>query len=298
MDDFAADRPTYGSLSATPPLAMASRPAVRWPWLLTITALALVLGLLLSPSFTTEVRKRLFGNQRDSTAELVAISTAQARAITALKGRIDKLEKAGGPSGSDPARMVRAEAQVNELQSQIGALGVRVEGAVTGAAEDAQTAQGVLLIAAVRRAIETGQALGPLEPSLRARYGQGYPGPVEALVAAGVRPVTLTRLRQDFLRIQAALSADPDAASDWWAALKSAIGGIVSVRRAGELSVEPAAQMALASQRLDNGDVVGAAAIISRLPGNRVAAGWLADSRRYGAAQAALVQIEAAALAS
>lgn len=298
MDDFIADRPAYGSLSATPPPVAAPKPGgSRWPWIVALASLAFALGLLLSPWFETEVRGRLFGNTSSKAIDAAANPANQARGLAVLDARVKALEQTRAKGSADPARMVRAEAQVNELQSQVGALGVRVEGAVTGAAQDAQTAQSVMLAAAARRAIETGQALGPLEPPLRARFGQSYPGPVEALVATSARPVTLTRLQQDFGRIEGALASDPAAASDWWASVKSAIDSIASVRRAGEAHVDPAAQTALAAQRLANGDVAGAAAILARLPPSPAATGWLADARRYRAAQAAIAQIEAAALA-
>ncbi len=298
MDDFIADRPAYGSLSATPPPVAAPKTGgSRWPWIVALASVAFALGLLLSPWFETEVRGRLFGSTSSKAIGVAANATHQARALAALQARVQTLEQTRAKGSADPARMVRAEAQVNELQSQVGALGVRVEGAVTGAAQDAQTAQSVMLAAAARRAIETGQALGPLEPPLRARFGQSYAGPVEALVAASARPVTLTRLQQDFDRIEGALASEPAAASDWWTSFKSAIDSIVSVRRAGESHVDPAAQTALAAQRLANGDVAGAAAIMARLPASPTATGWLADARRYRAAQAAIAQIEAAALA-
>lgn len=298
MDDFIADRPAYGSLSATPPpVAAPKRTTTHWPWIVALVSLAFAFGLLLSPWFETEVRGRLFGIKPSEAPGASSQSTAQARTLALLQTRINALEHASVKGGSDPARIVRAEAQVNELQSKVGALGVRVEGAVTDAAQDAQTAQSVMLAAATRRSIETGQPLGPLEPPLRARFGQSYPGPVEALVVAGNRPTTLTRLQQDFERIEASIGNGPAATSSWWDMIKSAIGEIASVRRAGDAHAAPAELIAQAAQRLANGDVAGAAVIVTRLPASPVATGWLADARRYGAAQAALAQIEAAALA-
>ncbi len=298
MDDFQPDRPAYGSLSATPPPAPApSRGGSLWPWLLMLAFVAFAVGLVISPWFETEVRSRLFGAKPDRTAILATESTSQARTIVALQRRVAELERAAGEGGSDPERLARAEQRVAELQTQIGALGARVEGAVNGAAHDALTAQGVLLAAATRRAVEAGQPLGALEPPLRARYGQSYPGPVEALVAAGAHPITLARLRQDFARLRPALASEPGRSDDWWTSLKSAIGGVVAVRRAGDVRVDPEQQAGVAAQLLDSGDVAGAAAIVIRLPGSRAAANWLADARRYRAAQAALAQLEAAALA-
>jgi hypothetical protein len=298
MDDFIADRPAYGSYSATPPPPPVAKPdGTRWAWIIAVAAIMFALGLLLNPWFEANVRDRLPGGGSSSKAAMQKLVQAQAREIASLNGRLSALERAPAKSGGDPARIVRAEAQVNALQSQVGALGVKVEGAVTEAAQDAQTAQGVMLAASARRVIDSGQPLGPLEPPLRARFGQSYPGPVEALVAAGNRPITLTRLQQDFTRVAETLRAKSAPPETWWATFMAAIGEIATVRRSGAVQINPAEVAANASARLASGDVAGAIALLSRLPPDRSLTTWLADAKRYRAAQSALAQIEAAALA-
>ena len=302
-DDPLFERTTYGSLSATPPAAPAADRASRrslWPWLLTLAALTFAAGLLLSPWFETEVRDRLFGARPDAVSDLAARNAQQARAIASLQSRIGEFEavaaKVEAAGGADPDRLDRLEARLDAVGGEVGALGVRVAGAVTGAAEDANAAKAVLLAAAARRAVESGQPLGALEMPLRALYGERYPGPVEAVVAATQRPVPLDRLRQDFDRIAPALATDPKADSGWWAKLRGSLAGIVTVRSEGESRNDPEALAALAARRLDAGDVGGAADLVRRLPGSRAATDWLADANRYRAAQAALAQLDAAAL--
>ena len=296
MDDFIADRPAYGSYSATPPLPPTKPGGTRAPWIIALAAVMLTLGLLLNPWFEANVRSYLPGGKSDRSVEMQKLVQAQTREIASLKLRLSALERAPAKSSGDPARIVRAEAQVNALQSQVGALGVKVEGAVTEAAQDAQTAQGVMLAASARRVIDSGQVLGPLEPPLRARFGQSYPGPVEALVAAGNRPITLTRLQQDFARVAERLSAKSAPPETWWDTFMAAIGEIATVRRSGAARIDPAEVVANAAARLDSGDVAGAIALLSRLPTDRNLSSWLADAKRYRAAQSALAQIEAAAL--
>jgi hypothetical protein len=78
--------------------------------------------------------------------------------------------------------------------------------------------------------------------------------------------------------------------------LKSELGGLVTVRKAGTPSTMPAERLRRATRRLEAGQVDVALAEVLRMPGRSDAGAWVTAARRYVAARRALDTIETAAL--
>lgn len=304
MDDLKMERPTYASLS-TPPRA-APEPPKRSaaPWVLTAILLAFALGLIANPWFEREVRSRLPGFQEPAAA------VPDTAAIEALQARIAELETRGTAAGPDPARLSRVEdrmetldntrdntdeklAEINKglagVAAKVDATAERADEALTNANAGVERAQTLLLVATVRRALDSGARLGALEPALRTAFPD-QAAAVDAVAAAGARPVTLAKLRADFARLQPAPAA---SGQGWWETFRQNAGTLIEIRRTDAPASPAPAARPLAAQRLAAGDVAGAVAALGAAA-NPV---WLADARRYIAAQRGLAQLEAATVA-
>lgn len=226
----------------------------------------------------------------------------------------------GGSTGAADERMARVETRldalnqqqlstdqrVDNLAAEVGGLTVKVNeignraaASVQAAAEGAGRAQAILLITSTRRAIESGNRLGALEPALRAQFGATHSPAVEAVIALGQQPVTLRRLQRDFARLRPALvgsGEDSTRARSWWEEFKEGLAGIVSVRRTGApvAATDPAARVDQAARQLASGDVAGAITSVSHLPpsSRQLAADWLDNARRFVAGARGLAQLE------
>lgn len=160
---------------------------------------------------------------------------------------------------------------------------------------NADRAEGLLVAFAARRALDRGVALGYLEALLRQRFGDTQPQAVGTIITAARNPVTLQELQDGLQEVGPQLTgAGPD--QDWWSALKSELGGLVTVRREGTPSTVPAERLRRAERRLEAGQVEVALAEVLRLPGREHAQDWIGEARRYVAARRALDTIETAAL--
>ncbi|WP_420140664.1 hypothetical protein [Sphingomonas sp.] len=188
---------------------------------------------------------------------------------------------------ADPALAER----VNELQARLGAVEANAE-AVTG---DAERAEGLLVAFAARRALDRGQQLGYLEGMLRERFGAGDAASVAQIIAASQRPVTLLDLREGLAALRPTLvAASPD--ESLWTGLRREMSSLFVVRHADQPSQAAPDRYGRAAAALEQGQVDAAAAEVSRMPGARAAAAWLAQARRYVLARNALDRLETAAL--
>lgn len=321
------ERPTYGPVSGSPVAPPVAAPARRssWPWLLIALLTVFALGMIASPWFEAEVRSRLPGASLDPTGSKVA---AQGQELAALRARVEALEaRAGAPSqaplnapvptGTPDERLARVETRVeavaqaqtavtgrvDALAGAVGGLQVRVDESArkidtvaTGAAEGAQQAQAILLLAAARRAIEAGQPLGALEPALRSRMPDRA-ADIDTIAAAARQPATLAQLRTDFARLKPTIegSATDAANIGWWESFKHQVASIVQVRRADTpVAADPGVRLTSAQRKLEAGDLAGAIAIVERLPASRaVTLDWLSRARKHAAATATLDRLEA-----
>lgn len=175
----------------------------------------------------------------------------------------------------------RAGSAVNETGTLIVALGqlrrAVQEGTAYRAALDAAKA-----LAKERKEFEAGLAM------LQARADQGVP--------------TTAQLRQRFDRLavavlRAASAAKPDA--DVWDRIWARVSSLVTVRRVGEVEGDSvSAVLARAEAALARGDLAEAAKQMNALagPARAAADAWLADARARLVTDAALAEIERAAL--
>jgi hypothetical protein len=181
--------------------------------------------------------------------------------------------------------------RVNMLEQRL----VDLDATSRQAVGNADRAEGLLVAFAARRALDRGVALGYMEGLLRQRFGTGHPEAVATIMTAARQPVTLQELQDGLQEASPTLSGGgPD--QSWWGALKTELGGILSVRRKGTPSTLPSQRLQRANRALEAGLVDVALAEVLRLPGRESAADWIAKARRYVAARRALDTIETAAL--
>ncbi|MCA3254510.1 MAG: hypothetical protein INF91_02705 [Alphaproteobacteria bacterium] len=322
-----SERPTYGPVSGSPVAPPPAAPARRssWPWLVAAVLAVFALGMIASPWFEATVRSQLPGSAVDPAGAQIA---AQGQEIAALRARVEALEARGGgtapataplaavPAGTPGERLARVETRVeavaqaqatasgriDALAGAVGGLQVRVDESArkidtvaTGAAEGAQQAQAILLLAAARRAIETAQPLGALEPALRSRLPERA-ADIDTIVAAARQPATVAQLRAEFARLRPTIegSAADAAGEGWWQRLKAQASSLVQLRRAdAPAPSDPASRLLIAQRRLEAGDLAGAIAIVERLPASRaVTLDWLSKARKHAAAVATLDRLE------
>ncbi|WP_114954581.1 hypothetical protein [Sphingosinicella terrae] len=196
--------------------------------------------------------------------------------------------------GTSPERIVidpEITRRVAEIERRITAIDTQSRVAVG----NADRAEGLLVAFAARRALDRGVSLGFLEALLRQRFGDTQPQAVGTIITSAREPVTLQEL-QDGLQEVGPRLAGGGPEQGWWQAFKSEMASLVSIRREGTPSTEPAERLRRATRRLEAGQVDVALAEVLRLPAHQHAADWIAKARRYVIARRALDTIETAAL--
>lgn len=312
------------------PMQSSDRPVV--PWLLTAALLAFSLGLIANPWFERNVRSQIPGFAEDGPAPSLAAFEAQRAEHARLAARVAALEArpnvalstVAAEATMDSERMMRAETRIDDLvtaqaasssrldevASEVAALGVRVDATaaearatLATATQGAAAAQDVLLLTSVRRALEAGARLGPLEPLLQREFAARYPQPVAAIAQLSAAPVTPARLGRELAALRPALTgaASPaGGAGSWWEQIEAGLAGVVQIRpsAAQPAAPDPAARVDAALRLLAQGDVGGAAAQIEALPAARrqAASTWTANARRWLTGMRGLATLEAAAL--
>ena len=181
-------------------------------------------------------------------------------------------------------RVSRIERRIQEIEDQ--------SREATGSAN---RAEGLLVAFAARRALDRGVPLGYIEGLLRQRFGDTQRQAVATIITASRQPVTLEELQEGLQEASSALTGGGPN-QNWWTALKSELGGLVTVRKAGTPSTMPEERLRRATRRLESGQVDVALAEVLRMPGRERASEWIAAARRYVAARRALDTIETAAL--
>ena len=206
----------------------------------------------------------------------------------------ESIDEPDGAESVEPERIVidpEITRRVAELERRISLVDTQSRAAVG----NADRAEGLLVAFAARRALDRGVALGFLEALLRRRFGETQAQAVGTVITAAREPVTLQEL-QDGLQQVAPQLVGAGPQQSWWDGLRAGLGGLITVRREGTPSTEPAERLRRATRRLEAGQVDVALAEVLRMPGRDHAAEWIADARRYVAAPRALDTIETAAL--
>lgn len=181
--------------------------------------------------------------------------------------------------------------QVSALEQRLAQL--NLQAAAFGG--NSVRAEGLLVALAVRRAIERGTGLGYLEEQLRTRFGAARPDAVNTLVAAGKTPVTLDTLAAQLDALGPALLGQPTNEGGWDRFTRE-LGSLFVIRREAGQVKQPALRLDQARLLLRSGKIAEAMAEVARMPGSLAAKDWQAAAQRYADAQAALDQIEQAAL--
>lgn len=198
--------------------------------------------------------------------------------------------------GTDVATL---SAREQALAARLDALDQRLRLTDTdarAAASNAGRAEATMIVLAARRAIERGQALGPVEPELRARFGGPEPQAVATIVRAAREPVTLEDLRFALDQLAPRLSTAAPGAG-WWYAVRRELRSLVIVRKESSPSSHPRERLIRARRLLGQGHVEASLAEINRLPGAQGAESWMAAASRFIETRRALDTLEAAAYA-
>ncbi|MEQ1498581.1 MAG: hypothetical protein ABL914_07950 [Novosphingobium sp.] len=156
-------------------------------------------------------------------------------------------------------------------------------------------AESLLVALATRRAIEQGQPLGYLESQLTTRFGAARPDAIKVVIAAAKNPVTLDMLAAQLDDLGPALLGEAHDESSWQKFART-ISNLFVVQHSDGAARPAEQRMEQARLLLRSGRIEEAIRQISQLPGSSAANGWIEKARRYAAAQAALAQIEQAAL--
>ena len=156
-------------------------------------------------------------------------------------------------------------------------------------------AEGLLVAFATRRAIDQGQPLGYLEGQLQTRFGSARPDAVKAVISAAKAPVTLDILAAQLDDLGPALLGTPRDEGAWQGFTRT-LSNMFTIKRDDGAVRPPQHRLEAARLMLRSGRVNEAIAEISQLPGNAAAKDWIAAARRFAETQAALDQIEQAAL--
>lgn len=198
------------------------------------------------------------------------------------------------PAGTDISTLYAREQALAARLDQLDQRLRDVDSGARNAAGHATQAERLLIVAAVRRSIERGQALGPLELQLRQRFGEGQPDAVGTIVQAAGQPLTLEDLRLALDTLGPRLLAAPG--ESWWGGARRLIGDLVVLRRADSPSPRAIDRLKRAQRMLDEGQVEAALAEVIHLPGADNGQSWVTAARRYIAARAALREVELAAM--
>ena len=216
--------------------------------------------------------------------------------LVSLKG-----EEAVPTTASADAAMAEVEefvAQEDGLDQRIAEMEqrlARLDVQANAAAGNAARAEGLLVAFAARRAIERGDRLGYLAEQLQMRFGVAEPEAVQAVLAVERDSVTLDQLLAglDGLAPQLGQGSANEGTFAW---ISRELGQLFVVRREGAPSPAPERRLERARWFLESGRTDAAIAEVSNLPNADRAASWVADARRYAAAQHGLERIEAAAI--
>ena len=200
-------------------------------------------------------------------------------------------------AGTPPAPVARpvVDLATSRRVDQIEAKLAQIDTQTRAAVGNADRAEGLLIAFAARRALDRGVRLDYLEGLLRQRFGATQPEAVATILTASRQPVTLQELQEGLGKVAPDLT-DGAPQQGWWGALKTQLGDLVTIRKAGMPSAMPTQRLSRATARLEAGQVDVALTEVIRMPGRDKARDWIAAARRYVAARRALDVIETAAL--
>jgi hypothetical protein len=227
----------------------------------------------------------LFAVKREAAAPAAPVVTTSPTATptTAAQNsaRVDEMEFQQG--GLDD--------RLATMEQRLARLDVQSQAAIGNAAR----AEGLLVTFASRRAIERGAELGYLADQLRLRFGDAQPNAVQTVIEFARDPVTLDQLLARLDGLAPALAETPRR-EGLIGRVTRELGNLFVVRREDAPSPQPQRRLERARLFLESGRTDAAVAEVRNLPNAAAAQDWIADARRFAAAQRALELLETAAL--
>lgn len=220
----------------------------------------------------------------DGGARLLGLGETPARAAVVQRVIVPQAVLTPPPPGDVAGRLRYLEARL-----------AQVEGTTRTAAGSAGRADRLLVAFAARRALDRGVSLGFVEGLLRQRFAAAEPAAVATVIQASRQPVTLGELQTELAKLEAELEKPPPE-TGMLDRLRTELGSLITVRKAGTPSTVPVERFGRARANLETGQVDVALAEVLRMPGSGRARAWIADARRYVAARRALDAIETSAL--
>lgn len=172
--------------------------------------------------------------------------------------------------------------------SQINADAVAASG-------NAARAESLLAAVAARRAIDSGAPLGYLADQLRVRFGASQPQAVATIISASQAPVTIEMLHSELTGLEPALLTG-NSEDGIWTTLKREMSELFVLRKDGAPSPAPTQRLERAHALVESGNLSGAIAEVSAMPGASAAQSWLVRAKRYSDARKALDLLERSAL--
>ncbi len=161
--------------------------------------------------------------------------------------------------------------------------------------ENANRAEGLMIAAAVRRAIAQGQTLGYLETALRQHFGATQPSAVALIISNAKKPVTREALRKELeTKTPSLLGYGPD--SHWTDRFRLSISDLVVVRDASQPSSFGSAKIDRARRYVDAGQYEKAIDEVRSLPGAAASSGWITSATQFAQTEKAIDLLETAAL--
>lgn len=166
-------------------------------------------------------------------------------------------------------------------------------------AGNAAGAEGLLVAMAARRAIDNGTPLGYLTDQLRLRFGSSQPQAVVTILQASQAPVTVQRLQSELTGIEHLLVTGTREET-LWATIQREFSELFVLRKSDSPSSAPTQRMLRTHAFVESGNISGAIAEISAMPGAAAPAvqTWLGRAKAYDQTRKALDALERSALAA
>jgi hypothetical protein len=161
--------------------------------------------------------------------------------------------------------------------------------------ENANRAEGLMIAAAVRRAIAQGQSLGYLETALRQHFGATQPSAVALIISNAKKPVTREALRKELeTQTPSLLGYGPD--SHWADRFRLTFSDLVVIRDANQPSSFGSAKIDRARRYVDAGQYEKAIEEVRSLPGADAATTWINSATQFAQTEKAINLLETAAI--
>jgi len=233
--------------------------------------------------------------------------------LAALAGQVDELRQRLEALAALEARLSAADARFGEARAEAALAAERVDKLAQEVAKLAGEAGAigggmrrqalVLAVGQLRDAATAGLGYGAELETARALAGKeaALLEPLDALAAQRAGVPTFEALAGRFPAVAEAVLAaarQPDGGG-WWERTQARLGGLVSLRRVGEVAGDaPDAVVARIERRLAEGDLAKAVAEAGGLAGPQAeaAAPWLKDAQARLAVDAALRRLQVEAL--